>query len=59
VYHRGRWRAVAQVREHYRTDDRWWTDVPLSRDYYELLLECGRPITLYLDRLQDHWYAHG
>jgi hypothetical protein len=58
VVHRGRSLAVVQVRERYRTEDRWWTDAPMSRDYYELLLENGRPITVYLDRLEGHWYAH-
>ena len=58
VYHRGRWRLVVQVRERYRTNDRWWTDAPVSRDYFELLLDDGRPITIYRDRLEGHWYSH-
>ena len=58
VHHRGRWRAVVQVRERYRTNDRWWTDAPVSREYFELLLESGRPIMVYLDRLEERWYAH-
>jgi len=57
AYHRGRWRAVVQVRDRYRTNDRWWTDAPVSREYFELLLEDGRPITAYLDRLEEQWYA--
>ena len=58
VHHRGRWRAVVQVRERYRTNDRWWTDAPVSREYFELLLESGRPIMVYLARLEERWYAH-
>ena len=57
VYYRGRWRAVVQVRERYRTDDRWWTHEPVARDYFELLLEDGRPITIYGDRIDGRWYA--
>lgn len=58
IHHHGRWRTVAQVRERYRTDDRWWTDAPISREYFDLLLEDGRPITIYLDRLEGQWHAH-
>jgi hypothetical protein len=58
IQHHGRWRAVTQVRERYRTDDRWWTDAPISREYFDLLLEDGRPITVYLDRLEGQWHAH-
>ncbi len=58
VYHRGRGRGVVQVRERYRTDDRWWTGAPASREYFDLLLEDGRPITIYLDRLEKQWYSH-
>lgn len=58
VHHRGHWRAVAQVRDHYRTDDRWWSGVPVSREYFDLLLDDGRPLTVYLDRLEGRWYAH-
>ncbi len=57
IYHRGRWLIVTQERERYRTDDRWWTDHPVSREYFELLLEDGRPITVYLDRIDGSWYA--
>ena len=57
AWRRGRWRAVVQVRDRYRTDDRWWTGDPVSREYFELLLEDGRPITVYLDRLEEQWYA--
>lgn len=57
VHHRGRWRAVTQVRERYRTDDRWWTDAPASREYFELLLEDGSPFAVFHDRIDTRWYA--
>jgi len=59
VYHRGLWRVVMQVHDRYRTDDRWWTEEPISREYFELLLEDGRPLTIYYDRLGSRWQAHG
>ena len=57
VRHRGRWQEVADVREHYRVDDRWWTSKPIARDYFDLLLEDGRPLTIFRDRADGRWYA--
>jgi hypothetical protein len=59
IHHRGLWRAVMQVRERWRTEDRWWTDEPVSREYFDLQLEDGPPITVYFDRLARLWQSHG
>jgi len=59
VYHRGYWRIVMQVLDRWRTDDRWWTETEISREYFELALEDGRPLTVYLDRISGRWSAHG
>jgi len=48
--------TVAEVLDHYRTDDRWWTAEPVSRSYYELLLDDGRAMTVFHDLIQDDWY---
>jgi len=48
--------VVAEVLDHYRTDDRWWTAEPVSRSYYELLLDDGRAMTVFHDLIQDDWY---
>lgn len=58
VFHRGLWRVVAQVKERWRTEDRWWTEEPISREYFELLLENGRLTSLYFDRLRLRWSIH-
>lgn len=58
VHHRGMWPLVAQVRDRWRTDDRWWTDAPVSREYFDLLLEDGRPLSVYYDRLAERWRTH-
>ena len=34
--------AVALVREEWRVVDRWWTEEPVDRRYFELVLETGR-----------------
>ncbi|MHB8674616.1 MAG: hypothetical protein ACYDAK_13195 [Candidatus Limnocylindrales bacterium] len=57
AWHRGRWRAVTQVRERYRVDDRWWMPEPVARDYFALLLEDGSPLTVFRDRIDTRWYA--
>ena len=52
---RGRWLEVAEVLDRYRTDDRWWTAEPVSRSYYDLLLEDGRAVTVFRDEISGDW----
>jgi hypothetical protein len=59
IYHRNLWRMVMQISDRWRTDDRWWTDEPVSREYFELQLEDGRMMTVYHDRLAGRWQSHG
>jgi hypothetical protein len=49
-------RRVEAVRERWRIDDEWWR-APISRDYRTVVLDDGRPITLYHDLLDGHWYV--
>ena len=51
----GGWRVVEEVLDHYRTEDRWWTAEPVSRAYYELLLEDGRATTVFRDEISSRW----
>jgi hypothetical protein len=53
----GRWLAVERVLDRWRTDDRWWTERPVSRRYYELLLADGRTVTVYHCMMSNHWAA--
>jgi len=50
------WLDVVELLDRYRTEDRWWTERPVSRAYYELLLEDGRTITVFQDELEGSWY---
>ena len=52
---RGRWLRVEEVLDRYRTDDRWWTAAPVSRTYYELLLEGGRTVTVFRNEISGGW----
>jgi hypothetical protein len=43
---------VAAVRESWLVEDRWWTDVPLRRRYWEVVTEGGRNLVVFRD-LED------
>lgn len=51
----GRRRAVVAVREDWLVQDRWWTDGPLDRHYFELVLEPGRVALVYRDLRTGEW----
>ena len=52
----GRWLAAVELLDRYRTDDRWWTSVPVARAYYELLLEDGQVATVFRDEIGGGWW---
>ena len=49
--------AVALVREEWRVVDRWWTEEPLSRRYFELVLENGENVVVFRDEEQGSWFT--
>lgn len=53
-----RTRRVSVVRERWRIDDEWWRR-PLSREYVSVVLEDGRFLTLYQDRVEGGWWVQG
>ena len=53
-----RLRGVCAVRERWRIDDEWWRTL-LSRDYVTVILQDGRPLTLYHDRVKGGWWVQG
>ena len=55
----GRRRGVVAVREDWLVQDRWWTDQPVDRHYFELVLEPGRVALVYRDLREDRWLSHG
>ena len=50
-------RPVESVRESWLVEDRWWTDVPLRRRYWEVVTTCGRDLVVFRDLQRDRWYA--
>ena len=48
---------VAFVREEWRVVDRWWTEEPVDRRYYEVVLESGQNLCVYRDRDRGCWFT--
>jgi hypothetical protein len=49
--------AVVLVREEWRVVDRWWTDDPVDRRYFEVVLESGRNVCVFRDREKACWFT--
>jgi hypothetical protein len=49
--------AVSVVREEWRVVDRWWTEEPVSRRYFEVVLESGENAVVFRDQERGRWFA--
>ena len=49
-------RAVEAVRESWLVEDRWWTDRPLRRHYWEVVTTCGRNEVVFHDLGSGRWW---
>jgi hypothetical protein len=49
--------AVAAVREEWKVVDRWWTEEPIDRRYFEVVLESGENVCVYRDAQAGCWYS--
>jgi hypothetical protein len=49
--------SVAVLREEWRVVDRWWTEEPVSRRYFDLVLETGENAVVYHDGDAGWWYT--
>jgi hypothetical protein len=50
-------RAVDAVRESWLIEDRWWTDAPLRRRYWEVVTADGRNLVAFRDLVRSRWYT--
>jgi hypothetical protein len=50
-------RAVESVRESWLVEDRWWTDEPLRRRYWEVVDARGRNLVVFHDLRSGGWFA--
>ena len=48
--------AVDCVRESWLIEDRWWTDRPLRRRYWEIVTTCGRNLVVFRELEGRRWY---
>ena len=48
---------VDAVRESWLIEDRWWTDAPLRRRYWEIVTADGRNLVAYRDLERGRWYT--
>ncbi len=49
--------SVALVREEWRVVDRWWTEEPVNRRYFEVVLESGENTVVYRDEEHGGWLS--
>lgn len=48
---------VAVVREEWRVLDQWWTEEPVSRRYFEVVLESGQNVVVFRDQERGGWFS--
>ena len=49
--------GVEVVREEWRVVDRWWTEEPVSRRYFEVVLESGQNVVVFRDEERGGWFS--
>ena len=50
-------RAIEAVRESWLVEDRWWTERPLRRRYWELVDVRGRNLVVFHDLRSGGWFT--
>jgi hypothetical protein len=48
---------VSLVREEWRVVDRWWTEEPVSRRYFEVVLQSGENAVVFRDEERSCWFT--
>ncbi len=49
--------GVVVVREEWHVVDRWWTEQPIARRYFDLVLETGENAVVYHDGEAGSWFS--
>ncbi len=50
-------RAIEAVSESWLIEDRWWTDEPLRRRYWEVITADGRSVVVFRDLESGAWFT--
>jgi hypothetical protein len=48
---------VAVLREEWRVVDRWWTEEPVARRYFDVVLESGENAVVFRDETRACWFT--
>jgi hypothetical protein len=48
---------VALLREEWRVVDRWWTEDPIDRRYFDVVLASGENAVVFLDGEAESWFT--
>jgi len=48
---------VALLREEWRVVDRWWTEEPIARRYFEVVLQSGENAVVFRDEERSCWFT--
>ena len=49
--------AIEAVRESWLIEDRWWTDEPLRRRYWEVVSKGGANLVVFHDLRSGRWFT--
>ncbi len=49
--------SVGVIREEWRVVDRWWTDEPVHRRYFDVVLESGENAVVFHDDDAGTWFT--
>lgn len=47
---------VELVRDEWRVHEQWWTEHPLRRRYFEVVLATGENAAVFLDETSGRWF---
>ena len=53
---RGKWVEVEFVVGRWRIEDEWWREQPVSRMYYQCIVDQGLKVTVFQDLVTGRWY---
>ena len=45
------------MREEWRVVDRWWTERPIDRRYFDVVLASGENAVVFLDAEEQSWFT--
>ena len=49
--------TVSTLREEWRIVDRWWTEQPVRRRYFDVVLETGQNAVVFHDEETGRWFT--